>query len=133
MKCVEIPSKLEAARAVEEEILNGVAAAGYDDSDGFAVRLALEEAVNNAIKHGNRGNAAKRVRIGYEVTADRICFQVSDEGAGFDPLGVSDPTADENLENPSGRGIMLMKAYMDEVQYNPRGNEVRLVKLKRKA
>lgn len=132
-KPVVIPSRLEAVRAVEEDILAQVDRCGYDESASFAIRLALEESLNNAFKHGNRADPNKTITVSYDVTEERVEFSVRDEGSGFNPNKVPDPTADENLENPSGRGIMLMKAYMDEVCYNDQGNQVRMVKFRRRA
>ena len=103
---------------------------GYDDVAAFAVKLALEESLNNAIKHGNGLDAGKTVEINYEIDPRCVRITVVDQGGGFDPAGVPDPTADENLEKPCGRGIMLMRAYMDEVCYSSCGNQVRMVKCK---
>ncbi len=123
-----IPTDLTAARHLIEEILGRVEAVGYGEDDRFAIRLALEEALINAIKHGNKFDRTRKVTISADVGAERTTITVCDDGAGFDPEAVPDPTADENLEKPCGRGIMLMKAYMDEVSYNDRGNEVRMAK-----
>ena len=112
---VVIPSELSAARQAETKLLQEVAKYRYSDSSVFAIKLAVEEAINNAIKHGNKLDASKVVRI-------------TDQGEGFDPATLADPTADENLEKPTGRGVMLMRAYMDEVRFNDKGNQVHLVK-----
>jgi serine/threonine-protein kinase RsbW len=125
---LEISSDFAAARAVERRVLREVAKQGYSEACIFAIKLALEEGLNNAICHGNRRDSQRKVKIAYEVTPEQTVITISDEGAGFNPSVVPDPTADENLEKPSGRGIMLMRAYMDEVQYSPAGNEVRMIK-----
>ena len=122
------PTDLKAAKAVEREILDHVEALGYGQESVFAIKLAMEEALTNAIKHGNRFDPAKQVNIEYSVDARQVVIVVADQGAGFRPETVPDPTADENLECPSGRGIMLMRAYMDLVEFNPAGNVVRMVK-----
>jgi serine/threonine-protein kinase RsbW len=119
-----IPSDPAEARRVQEEIealLQGSAAHAHDV---FSIKLALEEALVNAIKHGNQMDRAKKVRIAYRIHADRFEVSVADEGAGFDPGDVPDPTAFENLERPCGRGLMLMRHYMSEVAFNDRGNSV---------
>lgn len=123
-----IPSDLIAARDVVGELLEQAQAAGYSEGVCFAIRLALGEALINAVKHGNRFDPAKKIKVCAEVSRRRASVSVADEGEGFDPAAVPDPTADENLEKPCGRGIMLMRTYMDEVVYNPRGNEVRITK-----
>ncbi|MDY6912918.1 MAG: ATP-binding protein [Planctomycetota bacterium] len=121
-------SDLKAAREVEEKVLCEVAACGYSEASCFAIKLAIEESLNNAIRHGNGYDSNKRVRVGCQIDPQRVCIIVADEGDGFDPASVPDPTANENLEKPHGRGIMLMQAYMDEVHFNKKGNEVRLIK-----
>jgi serine/threonine-protein kinase RsbW len=113
---------------VERAVLEEVARQGYTESCTFAIRLALEEALNNAIQHGNRRDRRHKVKISYDVTDRCVALTVADEGQGFDPRAIPDPTADENLEKPCGRGIMLMRAYMDEVRFSDKGNEVRMVK-----
>jgi len=123
-----IASKLEAAREVEEALLHRAAGFGYSESAMFAIKLALEEAINNAIKHGNGFDARKTVEVCFRVDHRKAEVTITDQGRGFDPGAVPDPTRDENLEKPCGRGIMLMKAYMDEVRYNDKGNQVCMVK-----
>ncbi len=120
---VVIPSDLTEARriqAVIEKDLEGPAS----ERDVFSIRLALEEALVNAIKHGNQLDRSKKVSIWYRVLSDRFEIKITDEGPGFDPADVPDPTAVENLERPCGRGVMLMRHYMNEVDYLPPGNTV---------
>ncbi len=123
-----INSDLKAARGVEEKLLRAVECCGYGEAARFAIKLALEEAINNAIKHGNKGDPRKTVDVSFQIDAKCAVITIADEGKGFDPDSVPDPTADENLEKPSGRGIMLMRAYMDEVRYNEAGNQVTMTK-----
>jgi len=123
-----IPTDLDAARIAAEELIDTVEAGGCPVETLFAIRLALEEALANAIKHGNRYDQSKFVTVTIEIDDRKTVIAVADEGEGFDPRIVPDPTVDENLEKPGGRGIMLMRAYMDDVAYNERGNEVRMVK-----
>lgn len=96
----------------------------------FAVKLALEEALANAVKHGNECNLAKEVVVRYAVSAEKVTIVIRDEGCGFRPEAVPDPTTPERLPLPEGRGIMLMRAYMDEVTYRDQGREVYMVKRK---
>ncbi|MGC9455004.1 MAG: ATP-binding protein [Phycisphaerae bacterium] len=125
---VVISSKLTEARKAEDALLSEVRKCGYSDSAVFAIKLALEEGLNNAIKHGNAYDPDKVVELDFDVTPRQASITITDQGEGFDPASVPDPTADENLERPCGRGIMLMRAYMDKVEYNRRGNCVRLLK-----
>ncbi len=126
-----IPSDLQVVRQAALEVLDIVKRYRYDETCAFAIRLAMEEALYNAIKHGNRMDADKVVELDYDVDPSRTIITVTDEGEGFDPASVPDPTTDENLEKPAGRGIMLMRAYMDQVRFNPRGNQVCVVKQNR--
>ncbi len=123
-----IPTDLLAARDLAEELLGKVQSQGYEEAELFAIRLALEEGLINAIKHGNKFDRDKSITVCMELDARRVVISIADEGQGFDPATVPDPTADENLEKPCGRGIMLMRAYMDRVEFNDRGNEVHMVK-----
>jgi serine/threonine-protein kinase RsbW len=125
---IVIPNDLRSAREPERRILALLGLCGYAPETVFAIKLALEEALTNAIKHGNRNDSSKRVVVRYTVNPQRAVIMVRDEGHGFRPEAVPDPTADENLERPNGRGIMLMQAYMTRVCFNRDGNEVWMLK-----
>jgi serine/threonine-protein kinase RsbW len=125
---VVIPSDLAAAHEAEKALLAEVAGCNYSEAATFAVKLAVEEGMNNAIKHGNRFDARKTVELVYDIRKDRAVITITDHGGGFNPAAVPDPTSDENLEKPTGRGVMLMRAYMDKVAYKSKGNQVRMVK-----
>jgi serine/threonine-protein kinase RsbW len=127
---ITIASDLAEARRVQAEIEHALHAAGFSDHEIFAIRLALEEALVNAIKHGNQMDRTKSVRVAYHVHVDRFEVQITDEGPGFDPCDVPDPTAPENLERPCGRGLLLMRHYMTEVAYHDRGRAVRMAKVR---
>jgi serine/threonine-protein kinase RsbW len=107
-------------------VLAELHAAGYSAREVFGVRLALEEAMVNAVHHGNRGDPAKMASLRYHVLADHVLAEVEDEGPGFDPEAVPDPRTPENLERPGGRGLLLMRSYMTWVRYNSTGNCVTL-------
>jgi serine/threonine-protein kinase RsbW len=125
---VSLPFDREAIERAEKALLEAVAAFHYPEASRFALRLAFEEAVMNAFRHGHRGlPPATPVRLSWSVTRDRASIEVEDQGPGFDYAGVPDPTLDENLERPTGRGLMLMRAYMTDVRYNDRGNTVTMV------
>jgi serine/threonine-protein kinase RsbW len=109
-----------------DRVSAALSAAGYPERDAFALRLALEEALVNALKHGHRCDPSKEVRLRYRVTAEEAVAEVEDQGPGFDPAAVPDPLAPENLEKPSGRGLLLMRRYLSWLRFNERGNVVTL-------
>ncbi len=123
-----LKSVLREVSRVERVILDAAGSCGFGGADQFAIKLALEEALANAIKHGNAGDASKSVVVEYHIDPDQARISVQDEGSGFDPKCVPDCTLDENLEKPNGRGVMLMKTYMTDVSYNKAGNRVTLIK-----
>ena len=103
-----------------------LAQAGFSEKDQFAVRLSVEEAIVNGIRHGNREDPAKKVHVSYQVAPHDFSCRVEDEGPGFNPSAIADPLAPENLERPGGRGVFLMRHYMTQIQYSDRGNAVSL-------
>lgn len=122
------PSKAGAHRPIMEEILDRLEQEHWSSHDVFSVRMALEEALANAIKHGNRLDHQKKVAIVSKLSTSRLWIKVTDEGTGFSPEHVPDCTEAANLERPSGRGIMLMRCYMTRVEYNEAGNVVEMEK-----
>lgn len=124
-----IPSELAAGREVQKQILDTVEQNGFHGHSFFAINLALEEALTNAIKHGNRLNRHKKVHVEAKVTPKRVEIVIEDEGKGFDRGCVPDPTAHENLEKCSGRGILLIEAYMSRVIWDRGGRRVRMIKI----
>ena len=125
---IEIPSTLADAKKPEVHILAEVERCGFDEDSSFAIKLALEEAMTNAVRHGNGGDGTKSITVRYAVTPEVCVICVRDEGPGFRPAEIPDPTAPDRLSLPCGRGIMLMRAYMTDVEYRCNGREVRLVK-----
>jgi serine/threonine-protein kinase RsbW len=125
-----IPSDTARGRDVQEQIVSGMEQHGFSPRDVFGVRLALEEALVNAIKHGNRMDPDKSVQIDWTLSDAGVRVVIEDEGEGFDVTDVPDPTDDENLDKPGGRGIMLMRSFMSLVEYNESGNRLTLEKLK---
>ncbi|HYE02196.1 MAG TPA: ATP-binding protein [Phycisphaerales bacterium] len=100
---------------------------GYTEASRFAVRLAVEEALANAFHHGHRGLPPQTpVDLSYAVGPGLIEVTIKDRGPGFDPGAVPDPTLETNLELPSGRGLLLMRAYMTTVEFSERGTVVRM-------
>ncbi|MEN6385097.1 MAG: ATP-binding protein [Phycisphaerales bacterium] len=105
---------------------------GYSDDDIFAMHLSMEEAIVNAVKHGNRADCDKNVTIEYDLTPDKIIITITDEGGGFEPANVDDPRSGENIYKTSGRGVLLIKSYMDSIEYNQSGNAITMMKLNSK-
>ncbi|MGD9689295.1 MAG: ATP-binding protein [Phycisphaerales bacterium] len=114
--------------AVESAVLEALDRCAYSESSRFAVRLALEEALVNAFQHGHRGLPAETpLTVAYTVVPDEVTIAVTDQGPGFDPSGVPDPTDEANIELPSGRGLMLIRAYMTSVTHDMGGRRVTMV------
>lgn len=124
----DIPSDSNYRLPAEEKLLRCLADTGYDDHAVFSIRLAFDEAVANAIKHGNKMDFAKKVHIRFDVNGTRAVIEVEDEGQGFCDESLPDPCSHENLERPHGRGVMLIKSFMDEVEYEKCGRLVRMIK-----
>jgi serine/threonine-protein kinase RsbW len=117
-----IPSETGAGQRILEDVLGQLAAQQWAEHEVHGIHLALEEALVNAIRHGNRSDINKRVHVACKLSASRLWVQIRDEGPGFNPEDVPDPTEPDRLEVPSGRGIMLMRAFMSRVEYNEIGN-----------
>ena len=127
-RSVVIKSVVSAVSKVCEHILDELRARDFSQDDIFAVYLSLEEAFNNAVKHGNKMDPDKDVKINYLLDTDKIEISVTDEGDGFDPESIPDPRYGENLYRPGGRGLFLIRSYMDVVKYNDRGNCVQMIR-----
>jgi len=125
---VTIPSDTAEGRKVQERIITLLEQQDFPMRDVFGIRLALEEALVNAIKHGNRMDPSKVVKVECRLDDDHVQIIIEDQGSGFDVNNVPDPTAEENLDKPGGRGIMLMRSFMNRVEYNEVGNRVVLEK-----
>ncbi|MEK6797327.1 MAG: ATP-binding protein [Planctomycetota bacterium] len=121
--CV-VPSRLAEIALPKQRILDELAHFQYAEEASFAMKLALEEALTNAVRHGNRCDPSKRVTVRYAVNERKAVVTVRDEGGGFALDKVPDCTSAERLSTPNGRGIMLMRAYMDELCYRDQGREV---------
>ncbi len=128
MKKLVIPSTLSEAARVLQTVIVAAQDRGFSESELFAIRLSLDEALTNAVRHGSANDASRFITVEYTVNKDEVRVKVCDQGPGFRPEHLPDPTSDEFLELPHGRGVMLMKAYMTEVSFSDRGNCVTLVK-----
>jgi serine/threonine-protein kinase RsbW len=113
---------------IADQLSADLALAGFAERDIFGLRLAIEEALVNGIKHGNRADPSKEVRMQYRITAEQIVVEIEDDGPGFNPEDLPDPCAVENLERCCGRGVFLIRHYMTWVQYSERGNAVTMCK-----
>jgi len=128
-----IPSDTEKGNRVVQEVVSQLESHGWGQHDIFGIHLSLQEAVINAIKHGNQYSGDKSVHVVCRLRPDQVHLEVADEGPGFKPAEVPDCTADENLDRPCGRGIMLMKSFMSHVDYIDAGNRVVMQKQKTEA
>jgi serine/threonine-protein kinase RsbW len=124
-----IPSDKGAGHHAKELILQDVTANGFNHQSAWAVNLALEEAIANAIKHGNRHDPGKSIHIVWTVTPRRIEIIIEDQGTGFDRVRVPDPRKQENLEKCSGRGIFLIESYMNKVEWTNGGRRLRMIRM----
>jgi serine/threonine-protein kinase RsbW len=123
---IEIPSLSENIRMIESFIDNARERFQLDDDIYGNIMIAITEAVNNAIKHGNRSDSSKNVSLSLSMEERLIKFRVQDEGPGFDYANLPDPTSPENIEKPGGRGIFLMRHLSDEVEFKEGGRIVEL-------
>lgn len=122
-----IESQLRAVHHVEREILRILKEMGYSEDDLFNVRLALDEACSNAIKHGNRENPGKTISVGVRVDLEAVRMEVKDEGDGFDYTSILDPRDLDRLHETGGRGLFLIQQFMEQVDFNQEGNSICMV------
>ncbi len=119
-----IPSDVVAGRRLLEEILHRLRAMHWPRRDVFGVHLATDEALANAIIHGNASDSRKHVRFSCRLSPRKIHIEIVDEGDGFDPNALPDPTTPAHHSCPTGRGVMLMKAFMSHVDFQEGGRRV---------
>jgi Anti-sigma regulatory factor (Ser/Thr protein kinase) len=122
-----IPSAIPRMHELLQELMNLLEARGIAEPNSNII-LALDEAIANAIKHGNHEDPTKHVHVLVEFAEGEVTFTVTDEGDGFDLNALPDPTDPSCLMRTCGRGVMLIYHLMDEVEYNARGNQVRMKK-----
>ena len=131
-----LDSTLDSVDVAEEAVLKEAQEMGFDEDDMHKIGMSVRECMVNAVVHGNRYNARKKVHLMIQRTSDRLAIVIQDEGEGFDMADLPDPLANENLLRHSGRGLLLIQAFMDEFQIRPRepkGTEVKMVKILAKA
>jgi len=126
-----LESALESADEAERLVLDVAAEVGFEEEDMHKIGMAIRESIVNAVVHGNRYNRRKKVHLSVFRGPDHLTVTISDEGAGFDPSALPDPLAEHNLLQQSGRGIFLIRAFVDQFdirRLSPNGTEVKLVK-----
>ncbi len=125
-----LDSTLDSVNMVEQTAEQLAIKAGFSEEDLHKITMSVREAAVNAVLHGNAYDPGKKITVAYETTPDALAITISDEGKGLDPQTVPDPLAEENLLKTSGRGIFLIRSFMDEVkirELHP-GTEIKLVK-----
>ena len=127
-KDIKFRSETRFIRESSAMILDSLKSLGVDDSRAFEIKLCVEEAVRNAIVHGNKSDPKRQIKFSYWINDDTVNIEIEDEGSGFKPELIKDPTKDENLTRNSGRGVYLIKKLMDNVEYVGSGNKVRISK-----
>ncbi len=132
-RSVVVPSTPAAASDVYEPMFQSMKAGTFSEEDIFAVHLALEEAFTNSVKHGNKMEPSKAVKVDYVIDPEKIEICLTDEGDGFDPGVIPDPRYGDNLYKPAGRGMLLIRSFMDVVEYNSKGNSVRMIRYREKS
>jgi serine/threonine-protein kinase RsbW len=131
-----LDSTLDSVDVAEEAVLKEAEEMGFEEDDLHKIGMSVRECMVNAVVHGNRYNARKKVHVMIQRISDRLAVVIQDEGDGFDIGTLPDPLANENLLRHSGRGLLLIQAFMDEFQIRPRepkGTEVKMVKILAKA
>ena len=128
---ISFPSLVEYLNLIHTVTDEMARLAGFDGDESLNISLAVREAATNALIHGNERDASKFVRVSYGIQNGTLEVDIKDEGTGFDPGKVADPRDPSNVARTSGRGIFLMRSFMDEVTFqkgNASGMEVRLIK-----
>lgn len=125
-----LDSTLETVNSAEEAASQIATEAGFDDEEVMKIAMAVREAAVNAVLHGNAYDPGKKVTVDFERTARELVITIRDQGKGLDMSKVPDPLAPENLLKTSGRGIFLIRSFMDEVEIHPSqtGTEIKLIK-----
>src|SRR6202790_5097332 len=116
---VTLETQVESVNLAEEMCLRVAEAAGFGEDDCYRIGMSVREGIINAFHYGNEERPEKKIHLALDLTPEKMVIRVLDEGKGFDLSRVPDPLAEENLLSPSGRGIFLMRAFMDEFQVIP--------------
>jgi serine/threonine-protein kinase RsbW len=126
----EVAGISSAVEDICQKLLSELQDAYFTEDDIFAVHLALEEAFTNAIKHGNKMDPAKKIKIQYKINSNKVEISVADQGNGFNPNQVPDPRTEENLYKSEGRGLLLIQSFMDQINFNKSGNCLNMIRFK---
>jgi len=129
-KSLVVDNKVSVVGRLCQQLLTEARENNFTEEEIFAIHLALVEALVNAVKHGNRLDPHKKVKVKYSITPGKFDISITDDGNGFNPVTVPDPRENENLYKLCGRGMLLMRSYMDVVEYNEKGNSVHMLKYK---
>ncbi len=125
-----ICSTIDKAAALVRDVVKRLKRFEWQEKDVFGIHMALEEALMNAIKHGNANDTTKRIQVLIQIRENSLHSRITDQGSGFDPTKVPDPCDDRNIRKSSGRGLALIKHLVDRVSYNETGNTVEFTKRK---
>ena len=127
-----IRSSLEEIESVEKMAERAADKMKFSEEERDSLAIAVTEAVNNAIIHGNKQDRRKRVNLRFDFDGEKLIVKIRDQGTGFNPDKISDPLAPENLLKESGRGVFILSTLMDEVKFNfDKGTEITLVKIRK--
>ncbi len=130
---LKLPSRIESIAEAAEAAAGVAGRLGLGEEAAFGLDMAVRESVTNAVLHGNKQDEAKQIEVTFEDAGDHVVVTVRDEGTGFDPTAIPDPTDAQNLLKTSGRGILFMRSFMDTVEWEPHpagGTVVRMTKKK---
>lgn len=125
-------SNMDRAHSLIDEIMNELRRMPWSDRELFAIQLSLEEGLINAITHGNKSDPEKKVHFSCSLSENVARFRIEDEGEGFSPDTLPDPTDPEHIEVASGRGVLLVRSFMTHVTFNDKGNIVTMEKVRAK-
>jgi len=125
---LKLPTEVRYIKKASSRILEAVKPYNLGEDKLCDIRLSVEEAVRNAMVHGNSGRANLSVKVKYWIKDANLIIEVEDEGAGYDYGSLPDPTEDNNIMKGSGRGVYLIRRLMDEVKFNEAGNKIKMIK-----
>lgn len=126
----QLPTDIELIEKAVDSFRQRLIKAGWPEDSANDLAVGFDEALANAMIHGNQRDVGKKVHVEMEIAADKAVIKIRDEGQGFNVEEVADPTNPDAVLKPSGRGILMMRLYYDKVQFNEKGNEITMVKVR---